>query len=576
MSKIRKTGGDLLAETLKNAGVEHVFALHGGHLEAFYKGCLDHGIALTDFRHEAAAGHAADGYARVTGKLGVCCVTAGPGFGNAIPAILNAFLDNIPVLFIIGATPIREVETNALQGGFDQIALARPAAKWATRVMQTERMADLTAMAIRTAMTGRKGPVVLEVPIDILHIDIDPDDAYPVGGAARPAHIVPPADLVAEALKLLAGASRPAIITGQDCNVPEAGPLLTRLAEIARVPVFAEKQGFGLIASGHELDGHEVANLARLDADERPDVVLLAGARTGLFTGGRGNRILPSGARLIQISSDPAEIGRLHEVAVPLAGDGLATLQALIDAASRLTWTDRPAWIERATALKRELAKQYPEPENERGIHPFHAAGAVIEAAGPDAIFAFDGGEAGAWCFQQLNSAHAASSMGTGYLGCLGVSPGFAIGARIAFPDRRVLMVSGDGAFGFHMQEMDTMVRHNLPIVMVILNNRVWGMSLHGQQIMYGDNYSAISRIGDTPYARIAEAFGCHAEQVTRYADLQPAMERAFATGRPALVEVMIEDVMHPITEAMLGQADDQSMITIPYYENIRRPGHES
>ncbi|HPU16572.1 MAG TPA: thiamine pyrophosphate-binding protein, partial [Polymorphobacter sp.] len=208
----RYTGGDLLAQTLHAAGVRKIFALHGGHHEALFKGCTDQGIDLIDFRHEAAAGHAADAYARTTGKLGVCIITAGPGFTNAISAIANAQLDASPVLFLIGAPPLREVETNPLQGGIDQIAMARPAAKWALSIPATERIRDLTAMAIRKAMTGRKGPVVVEIPIDILHMSVAESRATPSAGLAVHPHPAPAPAEVAALVELLRGAQRPVIV----------------------------------------------------------------------------------------------------------------------------------------------------------------------------------------------------------------------------------------------------------------------------------------------------------------------------------------------------------------------------
>ena len=208
------TGGELLAQTLRAAGVTKIFALHGGHHEALFKGCYDLGNELIDFRHEAAAGHAADAYARSTGRLGVCIITAGPGFTNGISAIANAQLDGSPVLFIIGAPPLREVETNPLQGGIDQIAMARPAAKWTLSIPATERIRDLTAMAIRKAMTGRKGPVVLEVPIDILHMSVADARATPAAGLlVRPQPAPAPAETAALA-EMLRAAERPVIIAG--------------------------------------------------------------------------------------------------------------------------------------------------------------------------------------------------------------------------------------------------------------------------------------------------------------------------------------------------------------------------
>ena len=161
--------------------------------------------------------------------------------------------------------------------------------------------------------------------------------------------------------------------------------------------------------------------------------------------------------------------------------------------------------------------------------------------------------------------------LGHGYLGCLGIGPGFALGAQIAHPSRRVIQFTGDGAMGFHIQEFDTMVRHNLPIVTVILNNQIWGMSIHGQQIMYGENYNVITRLGGTQYADIARSFGCHSEKVTRFDEIEAAMRRALDSGKPALVEIMTDPaVVHPITASMLGQVEEGSRdVMIPYYENI-------
>jgi acetolactate synthase-1/2/3 large subunit len=569
----RLTGGDLVARTLRAAGVSKVFALHGGHHEALFKGCLDQGIDLIDFRHEAAAGHAADAYARTTGKLGVCVITAGPGFTNAISAISNAWLDGSPVLFIIGAPPLREIETNPMQGGIDQIAMARPTAKWALSVPSTERIADLTAMAIRKAMTGRKGPVVLELPIDVLHMSVPADRATPPAGvnvAPRPS---PSRAETARLVELLCAAKRPAFIAGLDAVSADTAEALVRLADLVKAPVFAKAQARGLLPHAPPANGGAAGNLGALRAmgGEAPDLVVLVGARMGLLLGGRSGAVVPHAARLAQIHSDAGEIGRIRDVDLAIAANSAETVNSLVEALESAAVPDFTAWRDQAVAIKGAMALAFPERETAQGIHPFHAASAVVEVAGPEAVYVFDGGESASWASAAVKVSGPGRVQTHGYLGCLGIGPGMSIGAQIAHPDRRVVQVTGDGSMGFHIQELDTMVRHGLPVVTVVMNNLVWGMSIHGQQLMYGQNYSVISKLGQANYADIAAAFGCHSERVTSYDEIAPAMRRALASGRPAVVEIMTDpDVVHPVTVSMLGQIPEGSQdVMIPYYENV-------
>lgn len=567
------TGGDLLARTLKAAGVDHVFALHGGHLEAFFKGCVENDIALVDFRHEAAAGHAADAYARATGKLGVCVITAGPGFANAMSAIVNAQLDGSPTLFIIGAPPLREAETNPLQGGFDQIAMATPAVKWAHRITNTERIPDLAALAIRKAMTGRRGAVLLELPIDVLHMSAPAlTITKPAGVNIRP-RPAPSPDETRRLLDMFLNARRPAIIVGGDAMLSQCGAALTAFAERSGVPVFWNGKGVGLLPTDHRLAGGAAGNLAilPLTGGEAPDAVLLLGARMGLLLGGRGGAIVPHAAKLAQVYPDAGEIGRIRDVDVAIAADSGAAIEALLAASEGVTFPDWSGWAKAALAVKQMGGAMFTERETAGGVHPYHAARAVMEAAGPEAAYALDGGEAASWGGDVAAVSGPGRVLGHGYLGCLGIGPGFAIGLQTAFPDRRVIHFTGDGAMGFHLQEFDTMARRRLPIVTVVLNNRVWGMSIHGQQIMYGPNYNVITTLGDTRYSDVAKAFGLHGERVERYDEIAPAMKRALDSGRPACVEIMTDAaVTHPVTVSMLGAAaEGSSDIVIPYYENI-------
>ncbi len=573
----RLTGGDLVARTLRAAGVKRVFALHGGHLEALFKGCVEEGIDLVDFRHEAAAGHAADAYARTTGELGVCIVTAGPGFTNAVTAMANAQLDGSPVLFILGAPPLREVETNPLQGGIDQIAAARPMVKWALSAPATERLPDLTAMAIRKAMTGRRGPVVLEIPIDVLHMSVPAAVAtQPTGLNVRP-HPAPSPGEARRLVELLRAAKRPVVIAGMEAVSQRTSEALIRFADAAQVPVFAKTQAIGLLPSDHPLAGGAAGNLATLPmiGVERPDLVILLGARLGLLLGGRTGAVVPDNARVVQICADAGEIGRLRDVDLAIEADCAEALEAILAAAGADGFGAYGDWPARAVAAKALFAQAYPDHDMAGGVHPYHAAAAVADAAGAGAVYVMDGGEAASWAGACVKVDGPGRVLSHGYLGCLGTGPGFAIGAQLAHPARRVVHITGDGAMGFHIQELDTMARHKLPIVTVVMNNRVWGMSIHGQQIMFGQNYSVITRLGITRYADIATSFGCHGERVERFDQIAPAMRRALDSGKPALVEIMTDpDVIHPVTLAMLGQAAESSQeVMIPYYENIPSGG---
>ena len=570
-TETRTDAGELIARTLKAAGVERVFALHGGHLEAFYRGCRQHQLELIDFRHEATAGHAAEGHARSTGQLGVCVVTAGPGYLNTLPAMVNAQLDGVPVLFIVGAPPLREAEFSSLQGGFDQIAMATPGVKWAHRITQPERVPDLLAMAIRKATTGRRGAVLIEVPIDVMHVPVHEIDVTPPAGLATHPRPAPAPNELDAALQLLRGAQRPVIVCGGEARFAGCEGRLRTFAEASGIPVFVNGRAFGMLPWDHPLYGHEAGNLAALQAQgHAPDVMLLLGAKLGMALGGRRPLVVPRAAKLIQVLADGGEIGRIRDIDVPVVADCGSLLEALLGASTGQAWPDWSAWAQRATDAKRGYERSITDTDLPGGIHPFHAARAVVEAAGPDASYVLDGGESGLWAGHAVRVNGPGQYINNGYLGLLGSGMGFAIGAQLARPGRRVVQIAGDGGVGFHLQDLDTMVRRRLPIVTVVMNNRVWGMSLHGQQLLYGEDYDAISRLSEeTSYARIAEGFGCYAETVTRGAEVGPAMQRALASGRTALLDVRTDPAcMHPRMNTMLKPISEGDIV-IPYYESI-------
>jgi acetolactate synthase-1/2/3 large subunit len=577
----RIDGGELLVRVLEQAGVEVIFTLHGGHLDAIFQATRERDIRLIDTRHEQAAGHAADGYARTTGKPGVAIVTAGPGFTDCVTAIANAYLDCIPTLFIAGAAPLREAETLPLQGGIDQVAMVEPITKWAHRVTNTERIPELTAQALRIATSGRPGPVFLELPIDVLFARVDeekvrfPDKIRPDTAPA------PSPEAVQRCLELFEGAERPAIMVGGGAWFSAAGDELVAFAERVSAPVFANGKANGLVPADHPLCGRGFGTLAaaaRTGAGAA-DVVLVLGARFGLYTGGRGSPLIPAGARIVQVDIAPEEIGRNRDVDLAVAADCREMLRALNAEASSRSWPDRSAWVGAIGQLREGHRAMFAEAltSEKAPIHPYRLASAIAQVLPPEAIICADGGETASWMDMVAQVQGGGRWLSHGYLGCLGTGMAFAIASQVAHPDQPVLCIVGDGSVGLNFAEFDTMVRHHLPIVTVVNNDQIWGMSAHGQDLIYGEGNRVVTELAATRYDLAAQGFGCYAEHVEKPDELVPALERALASGQPACVNVMTDpSVIAPVTMAMVGgprpqktEAPKDDSVQIPYYEDL-------
>lgn len=576
------TGGALLARTLQAAGVTEVFSLHGGHLDAFLIACRDHGLRLTDTRHEASAGHAAEAYARATGQIGVAVVTAGPGFTNAYTAIANAYLDRMPILVIVGAPSSREADLNTLQGGVDQIAAASHVSKWAFRVSHGARLPEIVEQAIRKAVTGTPGPVVLEVPIEVMFTPIAPPQRLEAlvnfGRDSAPA---PAQDKIQTLLDLLHAAERPVVVAGGGAALSDDGQALLAFAEATGTPIVTAMKGEGLMPQDHPLYGGGAVSVPIAAAmGAAADLVVLLGTRVGLFTGGRYG-LLPREAKVAQVDIDAGEPGRGGPIDLPIIADCRQTLLAAAEAAANRPWPDRAAW---AGALKTARAAPHhqwadaPAHNADGVLHPYHAAKALAAALPDDAVIVCDGGESSIWMRDHLRPQGRGSFLITGYLGALGVGQGFAIGAARAFPDRPVFLFAGDGGVGFHIQEFDTMVRHGLRVVTVVLNNACWGMSQNGQDLIYGKDRRAIVTLDDTAYEKVAEAFGGLGLRVDRLDQIAPAMDAALKSGRPACINVRIDGaIVNPVTMSMVGVSPkprgdappEPDKVVMPYYENV-------
>jgi acetolactate synthase-1/2/3 large subunit len=555
MAKI--DGGEMLVRVLERHGIREFFALHGGHLDAIFQAAHSHGFRLIDVRHEQAAGHAADGLARTTGRPGVAMVTAGPGVTDVVTAITNAYLDCVPTLFIGGAAPLAEAEMLPLQGGIDQVAMIGPIAKWAHRITHTHRIPDLVTQSLRIATTGRPGPVFLEIPVDVLSAHVDEQEIFFPKKVRPEAAPAPAAPAIEQALEWLAAAERPAVLAGGGVWFAGVKSELAAFAEQTGIPVFANSKARGIVPENHPLSGRSFMTLGTLtQMGSAPDLALLLGARIGLFTGGRSELILPVSTRLIQVDIEGQEIGRNRDVDLGITADCLETVQALNAAARERNWPDRSTWqksVQEARSMFDSLFKEALS-KNEPPIHPYRLSHAVNQATEPDAILIADGGETSAWMDMAAEVRTGGHWMSHGYLGCLGVGMPFALAAKLVNPNRQVVCVIGDGSVGLNFAEFDTMVRHGLNVVTVVNNDTQWGMSLHAQQLRYGEDRTVGTKLAPTRYDLAAAGFGCHGELVEQPDELVPALKRALTCDRPACVNVMTDpSVIAPITQIIAG-----------------------
>jgi thiamine pyrophosphate-dependent acetolactate synthase large subunit-like protein len=552
----RINGGEMLVRALERENVHEIFALHGGHLDAIFKACREHDFRVIDTRHEQAAAHMADGWARATGRPGVAMVTAGPGVTDAVTGVANAYLDAIPMVLIGGRSPLLDDELLPLQGGIDQVALMRPITKWARSVVHTARIPEYIAMAFRQAVSGRPGPVFLELPIDVLFARAEEESVVFPQNYRPKAPAGPSREALEQTLRWIDEAERPAILAGGGVWFAQAAKELTEFAETFHIPVLANAKARGSISEEHPLCFgafgaiHPAAHARR--GGKSADLVILLGTRIGLATGGR-NSIIPADARVIQVDIEPEEIGRGRSIDLGIVADCGEFLRQAIAAARDVKFSGHEAWIEQLTAMRAGQRQRWDDAmKTERPIHPARMAREVVQALEPDAIVAADGGETAAWIANAFKARQAGSFLSHGYLGCLGIGIPFALAAKVAHPQRQVVCVIGDGSVGLNFAEFDTAVRHNLPVTVVINNDMQWGMSKHGQVLAWGPGNTVATELGVVRYERAAQGLGAHAEFVEHANELAPALKRALNSGRAACVNIMTDpDVIEPGTLAM-------------------------
>ncbi|HMG26211.1 MAG TPA: acetolactate synthase [Acidimicrobiia bacterium] len=530
--QLEADGGRLAAETLRRHDVDTLFTLSGGHLFPLYDGCVKTGIRLVDTRHEQTATFAAEGWTKVTRRPGAAALTAGPGVTNGVSAITSAYLNGTPMLVVGGRAPQARWGSGSLQE-LDHVPIVASITKYAATAAAPEQIPQLVDAALRAARTPHRGPAFVDVPLD----------SWGVASATLPE---PPApdelsgpepdpDAVAAIAKLVADADRPVLMVGADVFWARGEGPLRAFAEPARVPVFANGLGRGLLPADHELAFSRVRGAAFGDAD----LVVVAGAPLDFRLGfGRFGD-----ARVVHLADSTGGVAGNVGLAASVAGDLARILTGLAEATrGPAPRRDRDTWVARLRDEEQaRRAAEVADLESDASpIRPTRVYGELRRRLDRDAIVIGDGGDFVSYAGKYVDSYQPGGFLDPGPYGCLGTGSGYALAAALAHPGRQVVVMWGDGALGFSLGDLDTLVRFGADVVGIVGNNGIWGLEKHPMQLIYGYDVVAELRPG-TRYDEVMTALGGHGEIVSEPDEIGPALDRAFATAGPSLVNVLTD-----------------------------------
>lgn len=526
------TGNDLVVQTLKNEGIETVFYLTGGPMSDVAGLCLEMKFTSIDVRHEQGAAMMAHAYSRLTGKPGICFAASGPGTTNLLTGIGNSFLDATPVVALGGSSPIKENSRGAFQE-MDQLAIFKPVTKWAERATDVRRIPELVSKAVRMATQGQPGPVYLDLPGDILYTEVELDTVpFPRNLTTLPRPAGEPESIDA-AIALLKQAKRPIVLTGSGILWSEAWTALQQFIDQTGIPFYTTPQGRGVIPEDHPL----CFLGARSKAFREADVALVIGTRLNFIVGFGLPPRWAADVKVIQVDIHREEIGRNRTIDIGIVGDARTVLRQFIEAGRKafptpvvLPWINELRHASQANEQKAEALLN----SDAVPIHPLRLCKEVRDFMDRDAIIVVDGHETLNYARQSVPVYAPGHRLNAGANGCMGVAVPYGLGAKMAKPDKQVIVLSGDGSFGMNGMEMDTAVRHHIPILVVVSNNGGWAAvgGMAGRDLGY------------TRYDKMCEVFGCHGEYVEQPDDIRPALERAnaaVATGKPAVVNVITD-----------------------------------
>jgi len=550
----RLTGSHLICKALKLEGVKNIFALAGDHILPVLDVMADQDFRVLDTRHEQAAVHMADAWSRITEQPGVCMYTT-PGFANAIPGLTNAMHTEGPVISIAGCADTHDLGRGAQQE-INQVGMAEPMCKGSFMVPDARRIPEYIARAMRLAFSGRRGPVHLTIPIDVQEQSVEENDVTLIApDAYRPnAAVLGDPKQVRQAVALLRQAQRPLVIAGSAAGYTLSGEAMQRFIETTRLPIVTEEQSRGLVPDDHPyVFGYFERGLNRAAAKVRDaDVVVLLGRKQDFIIGYCRPPHVGANAKIIQIDPSPLEIGRNRGVDVGMAGDVTSILEQMTQEAANYQWKDLP-WLEELRAARTaqdEWAEKLAQPKTP--MHALFVHKTLKSILRPDDCLVFDGGDFCHFGRSYLPALTAKHWFNVSSLGMLGSSLPTALAAKVAYPNSRVFMLTGDGAFGFNGMEFDTAVRHGLNIVAIIGNDSAWGIDRQIQLGLYGR--AVATDLRQSRYDQVVQGLGGYGEFVERPDDLKPSLERALAANKPALLNVAVERAISPRAEAAIGR----------------------
>jgi acetolactate synthase I/II/III large subunit len=526
-------GGELALAALRSFGVRELFTLNGGHIWPFYDACVKTDVPIFDTRHEQTATFAAEGVAKLTRRPGVAALTAGPGVTNGVSAVTTAHFNGSPLVVLGGRAAQSRWGEGSLQE-FDHVPVLAPITRSSRTAAAVEDIPKEVHEAVLTAMTPHRGPVFVDFPIDVVFRSGEGD----LPDAVVPRGPEPDADEVARAAALIAEAECPALIAGSDVYWEGAELALRHAVEELRVPTFANGLGRGCLPADHELSFSRTRGLVKGEAD----VVVVVGTPLDFrISFGRFGD-----AAVVHVVDHPDQRASHVSPAASPAGDLSSVLSGLASYSGRRA--DHEPWIARLRDQE-QAARAAEEPDltsESDPIHPARVYGEVLRRLDRDGVVVCDGGDFVSFAGKYVDSYQPGCWLDPGPFGCLGTGSGYGLAARVARPDRQVVMMLGDGAAGFSLMEADTFVRHGLPVVMVVGNNGIWALEKHPMRAIYGYDVAADLQHG-CRYDEVVSALGGAGEVVERPGDIGPALDRAFASGVPYLVNVLTDpDAVYP------------------------------
>jgi acetolactate synthase I/II/III large subunit len=561
------TGAQSLIRSLEHAGCEVVFGIPGGAILPAYDPIIDSPIRHVLMRHEQGAGHAAEGYAQATGKVGVCMATSGPGATNLVTPLTDAFMDSVPIVAVTGQVPRPVIGNDAFQEA-DITGITLPCTKHNYKVMDPSDIPTVVAEAFHIASTGRPGPVLVDIPKDVLQAETSFRWPASIDLPGYRPTVRPHRRQIKAAAKLIGESHRPVVYAGGGVLKARAADELARLAEAIGAPVVTTLMARGVFPDDHVLclgmPGMH-GNYAAVTAMQRSDLLIALGTRFDDRVTGNLATFAPE-ARVIHVDIDPAEIGKNRAVDVPIVGDAKAVMAELASAVLHgLSTSGRPdlePWLAQTHAWSRDYPISYDQPE-EGAVKPQYVVQQLADATDGEAVVVTGVGQHQMWASQIMKCKHPYSFISSGGLGTMGFAVPAALGAKVGRPDKRVLAVDGDGCFQMTCQELAAAATERIPIVVAILNNQHLGMVRQWQELFYDSRFSEVYLPPDVPdYVKLAEAYGCIGLRAETVDDVGPVIDKALAVDdRPCVIDFRVDpqEMCFPMVPA--GASNDDIIL---------------